>query len=95
VTTTVTTKWRIAQVEHFGRPAARIVARPILFASIVHSRREAGVDEVLDRCQLDSGRAHVMAIAVWTITGDGRAPAFEGWALAGLYVILATVVGFE
>jgi Ca2+:H+ antiporter len=37
----------------------------------------------------------LMAIAVWTITGDGRAPAFEGWALSGLYVILATVVWFE
>jgi Ca2+:H+ antiporter len=37
----------------------------------------------------------LMAVAVWTITGDGRAPAFEGWALAGLYVILATVVWFE
>jgi Ca2+:H+ antiporter len=37
----------------------------------------------------------LMAIGVWAITGDGRAPAFEGWALAGLYVILATVVWFE
>jgi Ca2+:H+ antiporter len=37
----------------------------------------------------------LMAISVWTITGDGRAPAFEGWALAGLYTILATVVWFE
>ncbi|HEY8406645.1 MAG TPA: hypothetical protein VIK66_01580 [Gaiellaceae bacterium] len=36
-----------------------------------------------------------MAISVWMITGDGRAPAFEGWALAGFYVILATVVWFE
>ena len=36
-----------------------------------------------------------MAISVWMITGDGRAPAFEGWALTGFYVILATVVWFE
>jgi Ca2+:H+ antiporter len=35
------------------------------------------------------------AISVWVITGDGRAPAFEGWALVGFYVILATVVWFE
>jgi Ca2+:H+ antiporter len=36
-----------------------------------------------------------MAISVWMITGDGRAPAFEGWALVGFYVILATVAWFE
>ena len=35
------------------------------------------------------------AIAVWAITGDGRTPAFEGWALVGFYVILATIVWFE
>jgi Ca2+:H+ antiporter len=35
------------------------------------------------------------AIAVWAITGDGRAPAFEGWALAGFYAILAALVWFE
>jgi Ca2+:H+ antiporter len=35
------------------------------------------------------------AIAVWAITGDGRAAAFEGWALAGFYAILATLVWFE
>jgi Ca2+:H+ antiporter len=36
-----------------------------------------------------------MAIAVWQITGDGEAVAFEGWALVALYVILATIVWFE
>ena len=35
------------------------------------------------------------AIAVWAITGDGKATAFEGWSLAGLYVILATLVWYE
>ena len=30
-----------------------------------------------------------MAIAVWQITGDGEAVAFEGWALVALYVVLA------
>jgi Ca2+:H+ antiporter len=37
----------------------------------------------------------LMAIAVWSITGDGRAVAFEGWALVGFYAILATLVWFE
>jgi Ca2+:H+ antiporter len=36
-----------------------------------------------------------MAIAVWQITGDGEAVAFEGLALVALYVILATIVWFE
>ncbi len=35
------------------------------------------------------------AIAIWQITGDGRAMPFEGWALVALYVVLATLVWFE
>jgi Ca2+:H+ antiporter len=35
------------------------------------------------------------AIAVWAITGDGKAAAFEGWALVGLYVILAALAWYE
>jgi Ca2+:H+ antiporter len=35
------------------------------------------------------------AISIWAITGDGRALAFEGWALVGFYAILATLVWFE
>jgi Ca2+:H+ antiporter len=35
------------------------------------------------------------AIAMWAITGDGKAAAFEGWALVGLYVILAALTWYE
>jgi Ca2+:H+ antiporter len=35
------------------------------------------------------------AISVWAISGDGRAAAFEGWALVGFYAILAALVWFE
>jgi Ca2+:H+ antiporter len=35
------------------------------------------------------------ALAVWAITRDGEAPAFEGAALVGFYVILAALVWFE
>jgi Ca2+:H+ antiporter len=35
------------------------------------------------------------ALAVWQITDDGEAAAFEGWALTGLYVILAALTLFE
>jgi Ca2+:H+ antiporter len=35
------------------------------------------------------------AISVWAITGDGEAPAYEGWALVGFYVILAALVWYE
>jgi Ca2+:H+ antiporter len=41
------------------------------------------------------GGLALTAIAVWQITGDGEAAAFEGWALVGLYVILATLFYFE
>jgi Ca2+:H+ antiporter len=35
------------------------------------------------------------AIAMWGITGDGEAAPFEGWALAGFYVILASLAWYE
>ena len=35
------------------------------------------------------------AIAMWQITGDGKAVAFEGWALVATYVVLATLTWFE
>jgi Ca2+:H+ antiporter len=41
------------------------------------------------------GAVAVTAIAVWQITGDGEAYAFEGMALVAIYVILATVTFFE
>jgi Ca2+:H+ antiporter len=37
----------------------------------------------------------VTAIAVWQITGDGEAYAYEGLALVGIYVVLATVTFYE
>jgi Ca2+:H+ antiporter len=35
------------------------------------------------------------ALAVWQITGDGEATEFEGYALVGLYVVLATIAFYE
>jgi len=35
------------------------------------------------------------AIAMWQITGDGEAVAFEGWALVGLYAVLAVLTFYE
>jgi Ca2+:H+ antiporter len=35
------------------------------------------------------------ALAIWQITGDGEAAAYEGLALVATYVVLATVVWFE
>ena len=37
------------------------------------------------------GALAVTAVAVWQITGDGEAFAYEGLALVGMYVVLATV----
>jgi Ca2+:H+ antiporter len=41
------------------------------------------------------GALALTAIAVWQITGDGEALAFEGWALIAFYLILATFAYFE
>lgn len=35
------------------------------------------------------------AIALWQVTGDGRAVAFEGWALVSLFGILAAVTWYQ
>lgn len=41
------------------------------------------------------GALVLMTLAVWQIVGDGQARAFEGWALAGLYVIVAVVAAYQ
>jgi Ca2+:H+ antiporter len=41
------------------------------------------------------GALLVMALAMWQVTADGEAAAFEGWALVALYVILATLTLYE
>jgi Ca2+:H+ antiporter len=41
------------------------------------------------------GALGLMAIAVWQITGDGKAVVFEGLALVALYVTIATVAFYE
>jgi hypothetical protein len=41
------------------------------------------------------GALVVTALSKWQITGDGGALLFEGAALVGLYVILATLMWFE
>lgn len=42
-----------------------------------------------------AGALVLTALAVWQITGDGEASAFEGWALVLLFVVLATLAWFE
>ena len=41
------------------------------------------------------GALALTALAVWQITGDGEAVAFEGWALVALYIILAVLTFYE
>jgi Ca2+:H+ antiporter len=41
------------------------------------------------------GALLLTALSVWQVTGDGEAAAFEGWALVGLYVILAALTLYE
>ncbi len=41
------------------------------------------------------GALALTAVLLWQVTGDGEAVAFEGWALASLYVILGVVALYE
>jgi Ca2+:H+ antiporter len=41
------------------------------------------------------GALGLMTIAVWQVTADGEAAAFEGWALAAIYVIVAVVAAYQ
>ena len=41
------------------------------------------------------GALLITALAVWQVTGDGEAAAFEGWALVAIYVILAVLTFYE
>jgi Ca2+:H+ antiporter len=41
------------------------------------------------------GALAVTALAIWQITGDGEAYAYEGLALVAMYAVLATVVFYE
>jgi Ca2+:H+ antiporter len=41
------------------------------------------------------GAIALTAFAIWQITGDGEALAFEGWALVALYVIVAVLAWYE
>jgi Ca2+:H+ antiporter len=41
------------------------------------------------------GAIALTAFAIWQITADGEAVAFEGWALVALYVIVAVLAWFE
>ena len=41
------------------------------------------------------GALLLTSLAVWQITEDGEAAAFEGWALSGTYVILAALTLYE
>ena len=41
------------------------------------------------------GALVLTALAIWQVTYDGEAAAYEGWALVALYAILATLTFFE
>jgi Ca2+:H+ antiporter len=61
----------------------------VLVSLLLHTRLTFALQPVY------IGALALMAIAVRQVTGDGEAEAFEGWALAGLYVLVAVVAAFE
>ena len=48
-----------------------------------------------DLAPLYIGAILLTAIAMWQVTGDGEASAFEGWALVATYVILGGFTLYE
>jgi len=42
-----------------------------------------------------TGALGLSALALWQVSGDGRAAEFEGWALVSMYLILATLTLYE
>ena len=50
---------------------------------------------ILEVSPLYLGALVLTALALWQITGDGEAYAFEGLALVAMFVILAVVSYFE
>ena len=73
----------VAQIAAFLFPAL------VLISLLFSTRLTFVINPVL------TSAVALCAIAVWAISGDGRAPAFEGWALVGFYVILAALVWYE
>jgi Ca2+:H+ antiporter len=41
------------------------------------------------------GALVLTALAVWQVTGDGEAVAFEGWALVAIYIVLSVLTFYE
>lgn len=73
----------VAQVAAFLFPALVLVS--LLFASSLS----------FSLAPVYIGALLVAALAVWQITGDGQAAAFEGVALVALYVVLAVLTVYE
>jgi Ca2+:H+ antiporter len=73
----------VAQVAAFLYPVLVLIS--LLFAHQL----------TFDLAPVYIGALLLTALAVWQITGDGEAVAFEGWALVAIYVILGALTLFE
>ena len=73
----------VAQIAAFLFPALVLVS--LLFAQHL----------TFDIPPLYVGALLLTAISVWQVTTDGRATAFEGWALIATYAVLATFTLYE
>ena len=73
----------VAQIAVFLFPALVLMSLPF----------ESSLTFVL--APVFSGALVLTALAVWQITGDGEATAFEGWALILLFVVLASLAWYE
>jgi Ca2+:H+ antiporter len=72
-----------------GQIAAFLFPALILLSLLLHTRLTFVVAPVY------IGALALTALALWQITGDGEAYAFEGWALIVLFGVLAVVAFFQ
>jgi Ca2+:H+ antiporter len=80
----------ISVVKNAVSQTAVVVFPVLVLLSLFFSER---LTFVLDPIYI--GALFLTAIAIWQITGDGEATAFEGWALVALFAILGVLTWYE
>ena len=80
----------ISVVKNAVSQTAVVVFPVLVLLSLFFSER---LTFVLDPIYI--GALFLTAVAIWQITGDGEAAAFEGWALVALFAILGVLTWYE
>ena len=76
-------------------PAVSVAATAFLFPALVLISFALATTLTFSLAPVYTGALALSALALWQVSGDGRAAEFEGWALVSMYVILATLTLYE